>query len=587
MAKKDRLDPAVFVPAGEEQGKGLDGVDGMDRNDGAVSGTAMAAAEEWRLLQVAEEKEREEARRKLREGAKLTARERKLLEEARAPEGPGENFQVDRLVESLNAWWVNGSGENFQIRDQSTAWLQVPASTMGIALKRRGVPEYPVAGEPISRLDQAMMYVREHRTLDNAVRGVAGYLAGVHKVKGARVLIRQGPELIEPVEGEWPVIQQMIEGLLGLEPDHPDGANVQINRFHFWLSRAVENLLNPEVHLNSQILVLAGPADSGKSRLQHMIITPLLGGRSADPSRYLFGETSFNAGWIAKEHLLIEDPRPSVKTMDRVQFGQHLKSLCVNDDHSFHAKGVDEFEVDAQFVVSISINNDPDALRPLPPLTPDIVDKLILLLVSKVGLPMPTRTPAERKAFQDAVRAELPAYLHFLLTACEVPPELQSSRFGVKHYQEPTLKMVLWEDSPAAELLALIDNASVLTDSTGSVDNRRPFFETASCMSGEEARELFGLKRADSLAARLIACACEGGLALWVGTSQELQSQLETCQHRGIAKKLLDHNPVPRLLGRLAEDYPERIVQHRTGAKRQWLLIAAKKPDDTTMTPEF
>jgi hypothetical protein len=56
--------------------------------------------------------------------------------------------------------------------------------------------------------------------------------------------------------------------------------------------------------------------------------------------------------------------------------------------------------------------------------------------------------------------------LHWLLNVWEVPEELKeygdgknATRFGFREYHAPIIRDELWEDSPAAKLLALIDTA--------------------------------------------------------------------------------------------------------------------------------
>ena len=592
VVKPDALGAAVFVPQGDVR------EEGQARETVAVPGlpvggrpSVAAALDALRL------KELEDARMKLTSGMKLTAQERRMLDkeeqERKAQEGReagqhagAELWDVARVVESINAYWVNGEGGNFQMRDRGEDWLLVPEAKLELALMRRGVPDYTVDGEPISRLSQAVMHTMEHRMLHAAVEALAGYEAGVHEVKeGNRLLVRRGPKLLKPVQGEWPVIQAFIEGMLAFEPETETpalekGRMIQIQVFHWWMARAVENFYcSPGMRLNSQILIMAGPHGCGKSRLQHMVITPLVGGRSADPSRYLFGGTEFNGDWMGKEHLLVEDPRPSMKMLDRLQFAQILKGLAVNEDLSFHKKSKDAFGVSPEFLVSITINDDPDSLRILPPLTPDFEDKVMLLHVTKRPLPMPTRTAQERLAFQKAVRDELPAYLWFLLNDCPVPTEWQSERFGVRHYHEPNLRLHLWEDSPPAELLALIDCAQVEVDRIGGVGNYRSLFVSSRSMTGEELLEKYPMRKMGP-ALRLVQDCVNRGRRVWIGGMQDLQNDLENSQHGTVAKKLLGNNAPNRLLARLAEDRPERVVEYRVASVRCWLIAA---PDDMAL----
>ena len=546
-------------------------------------GTVLSATD-VALLAAAEAQEVEDARARLQAKMKLTGRERMLLKKVQqgaAQEGETGRgiWEVGKVAESLNAYWVNGDGTNYHLRDGSADWLVVPEAKLVLALQRRGVPTHPVGGEALSRVDQALMHVMEQRTLDRAIEAIAGFRDGVHNIKGSRVLVRRGPQLIEPRKGEWTMIEAFLTGRLWLD-EAPDPA-VQFHRFNYWMSRAVENLYkSPDVRLNSQVMILAGPRESAKSRLQHAIITPLLGGRAADPSRYVFGETTFNSGWMGCEHLLIEDPRPSMKMLDRLQLAQILKSLSVNEDQSLHAKQREEFGVTPEFVVSISINDDPDSLRILPPLTPDFADKVQLFQVTKRDLPLPTRTPEERLAFRRGIEAELPAYLYYLLEECAVPEDLRSDRFGVTHYHEPTLRVSLWEDTPSSELLALLDIAKISTDSAGTSENKQAFFETRWALTSAELWARFNFRGKAGAAQSMADRAGREKKRVWVGSYQELQVQLETCQHQRVAKKLIDHNAMQRLLARLAEDMPDRVVQYRVGGERLWFILAPSAIQD-------
>lgn len=429
----------------------------------------------------------------------------------------------------------------------------------------------------MSDIDRALLHITQNRTLDRAIEALAGYRAGIHDVKGFQILVRRGPRLIEPEEGEFMLIENLLAGRL--IPD--DGDRTQFDRFNYWMQRAVEGIYG-DAQLNTQVLILAGPAGSAKSRLQHMILTPLLGGRSGDPSRYVFGETTFNETWMGCEHLLIEDPRPSMKPHDRLQFAQILKSLTVNEEQSLHGKGKPEFGTKARFAVSISINDDPDSLRILPPLTPDFRDKVMMFRVHKRELPMPTRTPAERKAFADAVADELPAYLFWLLNVCKVPDEIASDRFGVLHYQDPELAAALWEDTPSGELLAPIDGTDILDGQEHPVS----LFEARGSRDAREA-----LKdpefQSESAARRFLRSSAASLRRVWIGASKDLQDVLERSRHRSAALKLIGHNAVARMLGRLAEDRPDRVANFRRRNRRFWIIASPDPIRPKEKEPEF
>lgn len=301
-------------------------------------------------------------------------------------------------------------------------------------------------------------------------------------------------------------------------------------------------------------MIFAGPGDAGKSRLQHQLITGLLGGqgRSADPGPYLFGRTDFNNELFGAEHLMMEELPSGSKTADRVFFGEMLKQLVVNDTQRLHRKREDAMVVSPFFRVTISINDDPDKMRVLPLLTPDLKDKVMLFHISPAPLPMPTTTLTERAAFRERISLELPAYAHWLLNEFTIPEPLRSQRFGVKEWHHPTLAMELFDDTPAAELLALIDAATFkAVESEGGIHST-----------------LWDLKSHSD------------DEAMWEGSALDVEKLLLGeggwfCSVAREAKKLVMHNKIERLLGRLNEDQPVRVARHRTKLERRWRIKRA------------
>ena len=67
--------------------------------------------------------------------------------------------------------------------------------------------------------------------------------------------------------------------------------------------------------------------------------------------------------------------------------------------------------------VSITLNDDPEAMMVLPPLDQHIADKIILLRASVFEWPMPMETTAHRTGFHATIVREIPAYLHWLMHA--------------------------------------------------------------------------------------------------------------------------------------------------------------------------
>ncbi len=443
-------------------------------------------------------------------------------------------FEADSIAGELSLWWETGAGERFLVGDPETkTWSEWPKTMVINLMRSRSVYARSREGEVLSEANRVLLHVMRRRSV--ALNALAGYSSGVHEVCGQRILVKTSPLLLEPRECDWSTVKAFIEAKLDLSDE---GGPNQAPYFHGWLKVAAETLYRggPGNFRPGQCCILAGPRDSGKSRLQHQLVTPLLGGRSADPGPYMFGRTDFNAELFAAEHLLMEDPASSTSMKDRIAFGDALKMLLVNDTQRLHRKNVDALTVEPFFRATLSANDDPDNMRALPLLTPPMRDKLLLFRVSSKPLPMPTATAEQRALFRRAINENLPGYLWWLLNAYQIPRALQSDRFGVRAWLHPALSMELFEDTPAGELLQIIDAAQ---------------------WSGSALWE-----RSD---------AAEEG-ELWEGGAIQLERLLGVSTAREQFSRLLKRYHLDRLLARLREDQPERVSQHRISTQRRWRI---------------
>lgn len=489
---------------------------------------------------------------------------------------PPRDFDAGQIADELHLWWEDGDGQTFLIGQQPKTmptnggsdalfeerpqiWSRWPEGKIVNMLRSKYVAIKRREGETLCEAERVLLHIMEHRRLELSISGLAGYRCGIHDIGGHRTLVRTSPRLVEPREGKWGTVAALIDAKLNLMDDEGHGVD-QTPYFHGWMKVAVEALYlgGPGNFRPGQGLIFAGPKDSGKSRLQHQIITGLLGGqgRSADPGPYLFGRTDFNGEMFSAEHLMMEDPASSSKTVDRIYFGEMLKQLIVNDTQRLHRKRADAIVVSPFFRTTISINDDPDKLRVLPLLTPDMKDKLMIFLVSPAPLPMPTGRLDERAAFRAKLADELPAYAWWLLNEHKIDERMESVRFGVKEWHHPTLAMELFDDTPAAELLQIIDAATF-----------RP----------PEAAKGTGL---GTRLWDITSDTDEDGK--WEGSALDLERLLLSdmdwiCSLEREAKKVCMHNKIDRLLSRLKEDQPRRVVQHRTRLERRWIVV---KPED-------
>lgn len=487
---------------------------------------------------------------------------------------PPKGFDPAEVCESLNLWWENDGGDSFVINPGGgELWSRWPMSSIKqlarmmpgrlIALKAR-------EKEVLSEMDRVLLHARQGRCVEKVLPALAGYRAGVRELSdGRRVVVRMSPKLVQPEKGEWPTIKALIEDRLNLG----EGKIDQSLYFHAWCKIGYESLMfgEPGSFKPGHAMVLAGPVGCGKSRLQVNIITPLFGGRKADPTAFLMGDDSFNADMMGAEHLMMEELLTSSwSAADRTNLSEAIKRMVANESKRMRLMRTDPLTVDPFWRFSLSINNDPDKLRAFPMLTGDFRDKVVMLLVAKRALPMPTRTVQEQKAFNDQVRKELPAYADWLLNEFELPESMltyqgeDATRFGFASFQHPELADQLFDDTPAANLLRLIDDAE-FEHRTGTPqklwDLTHPLNTSGKKQRGGEWVNKPGV---------------------WEGSAETLENIL--CGHiegwtssvARAASRLLGKSGASTMLSRLREDRSDRVDKRDRAHERGWMIGASE-----------
>jgi hypothetical protein len=243
------------------------------------------------------------------------------------------------------------------------------------------------------------------------------------------------------------------------------------------------------------------------------------------------GLTPFNSDLFEAEHLMIEDEQASTDIRTRRNLGAQLKNLTVIDWQRCHAKNRIPVSLTPFWRLSISVNDEPENLMVLPPIDDSIEDKLIILRAARAPMPMPTTTLEQRKAFWETLESELPAFLYHLCE-WEIPAELSSERFGIKHFQHPEILQQLDELAPEFRLLRLLDDAIA-----------RP---------GEE----------------------------WEGSADALERKLteKDGPNQYEARRLFSWNTACGVyLGRLAKRFPDRFSHQRTASERYWIIRGEKE----------
>ena len=296
-------------------------------------------------------------------------------------------------------------------------WIEINEQSLRRLLKQQGFCAMCAKDERLSEVDQKLSEIQlEH---DVAYAGpLAGHNSGLLDCYGNRILVTASPKLIEPAAGDWPVLSQFFKNLL------VDSAYDQRPYVYAWLKLGVE-ALRAGCPRPGPVMAIAGPRNSGKSLGQNLF-TLILGGRVAKPYRYMSGRTEFNGELFGAEHLMIEDEAPSTDLRSRRALGAHIKAFTVNETQSCHIKNRQALTLAPFWRLSISVNDEPENLMILPPISDSeqdsLGDKIILLRAGLADMPMPSEALEQREAFWQTLVSELPAFLHFL-SNWDVPEE--------------------------------------------------------------------------------------------------------------------------------------------------------------------
>lgn len=327
----------------------------------------------------------------------------------------------------------------------------VPASEKDLRrhCKRAGLLVERVEPNGLTAFENQICVAQDNCAVDN-VCALAGHKPGIFTADdGRRILVPHAPRLIVPKAGPMDNFEGFFSEFLGPE---------QTPHFCAWAKVALEDLrsLNPRAWRHHQMLVFVGAAGCGKSFCQRLI-TALLGGRVADPYLAMVGRTDFNEHLAEAEHLAMEDKQALRDIKSRLAFGTAIKQLTVSADLAIHGKGKKQFTAPCFHRLTLSVNDDGDNITCLPLLDDSIADKLMLFRCSRATM-LPDYAENWRR-----FEVELPALVHFLLNTYRIPEDMQSVRFGVKHYHHPAVVELLQQFEPHVRFREVLD-ATLFSD---------------------------------------------------------------------------------------------------------------------------
>ncbi len=314
-------------------------------------------------------------------------------------------------------------------------------------LKMQGHSARAPKGVEVSPLDRALHEVQRQNRVTYAAP-FCGRQAGLYQENGHAILATDSPTVIPAGEGDHAPLENFFRHLFGLGQD--PHAHTQFETFVGWLQRTRRALANPGQHLPGQALFLIGPAACGKT-LAQTLITYLAGGRSADPSGWVFKDSDFNDGLWGAEILTLSDANVEDVAGARRKLRDRLKQLVANDLAPCHRKHRGEISLRPIWRVVVSANPDADSASVIPNLDESIADKVIYLRCYAPTVPFPTATPEGAASFMRSLKDAAPAFLSGV-EAFEVPAELVGPRFGVREFHHPHVVEMLSGTHPDAGL---------------------------------------------------------------------------------------------------------------------------------------
>lgn len=420
-------------------------------------------------------------------------------------------------------------------------WIAQTEKQMKTRMAFHGLRVEKYKGESLSPVDIILLEASDDS--DRSVRTsgpLAGHREGIYHLGGLRMLVTSSPRIIKPEEGDWGTIRHLMEGLFG------ENGGVQMDYLHAYNKLTVVALRTGNTR-GMPAQAFCGPRDCGKTFYQNHILTPIFGGRSANPYAYMTGKTPFNDDLFGAEHLMMGDEVADTDLKSRLRVGGFLKQMVANEDQRRHAKFCDGFTVRALWRMSLSLNDGIDSMLVLPPLDADLWDKLSLFRARRFEFPMPIVTQEDKDTYAARIASELPAYLHWL-DQWDIPTHVLGRRWTVAAYHHPELIACLNELSPEfvmAELICTCWATPVPTPGDSPA--------IAAMMEARAGEPLV-----------LTAAEIERGL-----TSPDSPVNWKARQLLvGGSKKVMAY------LGRLADKHPENIVRVRNKrGERAWKLL--------------
>lgn len=319
--------------------------------------------------------------------------------------------------------------------------------------KADAMQEFEIACGVEKRVARRALYdVRKCRYVARVEKALTCRRAGLHRFNGESVLVLTSPRFIETQSGGvFPTVRRLVETVFTRNKD--------ASRFLAWLQVARKRFRvayesNGETVAPVPLLMLLGLKGAGKDLLFQTLIRPCLGDRNHANADTFPQEKPWLGALLGSECILASEMTPDLRDYERARFTATIKQILGGSGYNAERKGADGFAFRGQhfMVLLANIDEGGNCAGSCPEPSEDFTDKFIALSPENpdaVKAAFPSEKTKERA---DAIRRELPAFLHWLENDFRIPDAWKDERFGLKGYCSPEAEIALHEVSPANNL---------------------------------------------------------------------------------------------------------------------------------------
>ena len=330
-----------------------------------------------------------------------------------------------------------------------TRWYQFSRTDTLAALTVRGLSNKLMRGQTSSDAERVLEFVRRENRIDGAAP-LINYRPGIVQVASRKLLNTSSLEPFQPRPGpatpaDFPWLWKFLNGHFARPENRP------LDYFLTWLRRSYRSMLEYRRYMG-QAVFLCGPAENGKTLLCLRVVSPLLGGRVANPYDYFTGGTTFNDDLFEAGLWAINDEESPKADAARQKLLAKLKGSVVNPTHTFSPKFCSRVSIDWTGRVFTTLNNDPASVGILPEVCDNTQDKMHFFASKEYE-----GVWGEQEEIEDTLARELAAFARWILDTYTPPQDiLIPGRMGMKSYFDPVILDLSRQQVHAYNLLELI-----------------------------------------------------------------------------------------------------------------------------------